>query len=119
MLFVLAMAIALHAVMVPALLAFWHPGSAVVRHAGVICFKVLLIVPVSSLAYELIRASAAMKDGLWTRALRAPGLFLQRLTTREPDDGQLEVAIASLRGELDPGSPHLQRFTNCVDNGAE
>ncbi|MBR4422877.1 MAG: DUF1385 domain-containing protein [Mailhella sp.] len=109
MLFVLGAAILLHAVLVPALLLVWHPESAVVRHAGVICFKILLIVPISSLAYELIRSSAAMK-GFWAGVLRAPGLFLQRLTTREPDDGQLEVAIASLRGALDEGSPLLARF---------
>ncbi len=109
MLFVLGAAIILHAVLVPALLMVWHPESAALRHAGVIFFKVLLIVPISSLAYELIRATASMK-GFWAEVLRAPGLFLQRLTTREPDDGQLEVAIASLRGALDEGSPLLARF---------
>ncbi|MBP3730434.1 MAG: DUF1385 domain-containing protein [Mailhella sp.] len=110
MLFVLAAAIMLHTVLVPALLLVWNPSSEMLRHAGVVLFKVLLIVPVSSLAYELIRATAAMKPGVLGGMLRAPGLFLQRLTTREPDDAQLEVAIESLRGALDSGSPYLDRF---------
>ena len=118
MLFVLGAAIILHAVLVPALLLVWHPESAVLRHAGVIVFKILLIVPISCLAYELIRASAAM-EGFWAGVLRAPGLFLQRLTTREPDDGQLEVAIASLRGALDEDSPLLARFETAFDDKGE
>ena len=57
--------------------------------------------------------------GFWAGVLRAPGLFLQRLTTREPDDGQLEVAIASLRGALDEDSPLLARFETAFDDKVE
>ncbi|MBQ4326709.1 MAG: DUF1385 domain-containing protein, partial [Mailhella sp.] len=44
------------------------------------------------------------------KLLRAPGLFLQYLTTREPDDAQLEVAVAALREALGPDSPYAERF---------
>lgn len=110
LLFVLSVAIVLHAVLVPLLLMVWDPSSAVVRHAGIVCFKILLIAPVSALAYEIIRYAAALKSGFWGGILRAPGLFLQLLTTREPDDDQLEVAVAALREALGPESPYAGRF---------
>lgn len=110
LLFVLSVAIVLHAVLVPLLLRLWDPASPLLRHAGIVCFKILLIVPVSALAYELIRYAAALKGGLWSRLLRAPGMFLQLLTTREPDDAQLEVAVAALQAALGPDSPYADRF---------
>ena len=110
LLFVLSVAIVLHAVLVPLLLMVWDPSSAIVRHAGIVLFKILLIVPVSALAYEIIRYAAALENGVWGRVLRAPGFFLQLLTTREPDDGQLEVAVAALREALGPESPFADRF---------
>lgn len=51
---------------------------------------------VAGVAYELIRASGRSKSILW-RPVIAPGLWLQRLTTREPDDQQIEVAICALK----------------------
>lgn len=55
---------------------------------------------VASLAYEFLRASQAQQDNAVMRALQKPNLWLQRLTTRDPDDGQIEVAIAALRDLL-------------------
>jgi uncharacterized protein YqhQ len=60
--------------------------------------RVALIPVVAGLSYEIIRAAAAWR---WVRPLVAPGLWLQRLTTREPDDGQVDVAIRALREVLD------------------
>jgi len=119
LLFVLSLAIILHAVLVPLLLMVWHPASAPLRHAGIVLFKILLIVPVSSMAYELIRWSAVLEDGFWARMLRAPGLFLQYLTTREPDDAQLEVAVAALREALGPDSPYAERFETAENTVTE
>lgn len=61
--------------------------------------KIALTPVIVGLAYEVIRF-AGRRDNALTRALSAPGLAMQRLTTREPDDGQLEVALASLRAVL-------------------
>lgn len=56
----------------------------------------LLLIPVlAALAYEYIRLSSRLIRFRWARALIAPNLWLQRLTTREPDASMLEVAIAS------------------------
>ena len=63
----------------------------------VIGSRLVLVPVIAGLSYEVIRLAAKnMKRG-WVRLLMRPGLLLQRLTTREPDLDQLEVAIASLQ----------------------
>jgi uncharacterized protein YqhQ len=54
-----------------------------------------LIPAIAGISYEVLRLSAKKIRSPWFRVLVAPGLWLQRLTTREPDLPQLEVAIAS------------------------
>jgi uncharacterized protein YqhQ len=63
----------------------------------VIGSRVVLIPLIAGVSYELIRAAARHFNRAWVRAAMRPGLLLQRLTTREPNLDQLEVAIASLR----------------------
>ena len=74
----------------------------------------LLILPVvTGVSYEVLKGLAHAGDHLIVRILRWPGLMLQHLTTREPDDAMLEVAIASMKAakagadkyqeNLDPG----------------
>lgn len=46
-------------------------------------------------SYEIIRF-AGRHDNAFTRIISAPGLWLQRLTTKEPDDGMIEIAIAAV-----------------------
>jgi len=60
-----------------------------------VVFKLVLLPVVVGLAYELIRV-AGRYTNIVTRIISAPGLWLQRLTTREPDDSQIEIAIAAL-----------------------
>ncbi len=60
--------------------------------------RVLLIPIVAGISYEIIRAGARDR---WFRPLVVPGIWLQRLTTREPDDIQLGVAIRALQEVLD------------------
>jgi uncharacterized protein YqhQ len=65
-----------------------------------IASRILLVPVIAGLAYEVIRFAAGHMDRRWVRALMVPGLALQRLTTREPSDDQVEVAIAALRAVL-------------------
>ncbi|MCB0047120.1 MAG: DUF1385 domain-containing protein [Caldilineaceae bacterium] len=58
--------------------------------------RLLLVPVVASLAYEVIRFSAAHEENPLMRMIIAPGLALQKLTTREPDDSMIECAIAAL-----------------------
>lgn len=63
----------------------------------------LALLPVlTGISYELIRWTAKSRS-LAARTILAPGLMLQRLTTREPDLEQLEVALAALSKVVDPG----------------
>jgi uncharacterized protein YqhQ len=58
--------------------------------------RVLLIPVIAGLGYELLRISARNYHRPWVRMLLAPTLALQRLTTNQPDDSMLEVAILAL-----------------------
>ena len=61
----------------------------------------LQLVPViAAFAYELVRFGASHYGNRLVRAIYAPGLWLQALTTRPPDHGMLEVSIASLESCL-------------------
>jgi uncharacterized protein YqhQ len=62
--------------------------------------RVLLLPLIAGLSYELIRLSAPRCQRGFFRAVVLPGLALQRITTREPSDDQLEVAIHALREAL-------------------
>jgi len=62
--------------------------------------RLLLIPVVSGIAYELIRLSADHQSNSLVRWLAAPGLAVQRLTTREPDEKMLECAITALKRVL-------------------
>lgn len=64
-----------------------------------ILLRILLLPVVIGISYELIRF-AGRTDSWVGKALSAPGLWLQRLTTAEPDDGMLEVAIQAIQAVL-------------------
>ncbi len=55
---------------------------------------------VAGLAFELLRLSARYQDAGWVRVLILPGLWLQKITTQEPDNAQIEVALASVKASL-------------------
>ena len=61
-----------------------------------IASRVLLLPFIAAASYEVIRFSGRHQTALIGKALAAPGLWLQRLTTREPDDEQIEVAIRAM-----------------------
>jgi uncharacterized protein YqhQ len=58
--------------------------------------RLVLVIPVASISYEALRLGAAHERTPFMRALVLPGLLLQRITTRRPDDRMIEVAVASL-----------------------
>ncbi len=59
--------------------------------------RIVLIPVIAALAYEVIHFGGRHKENGLIRTILAPGLWLQALTTREPDDSQLEVALAALK----------------------
>ncbi|MFW5486829.1 MAG: DUF1385 domain-containing protein [Desulfovibrio sp.] len=100
LLFVLAISIVLYAVLVPALLFIWSPEGTIWRQLYALLLKLVFMVPVSCVAYELIKAAGKHQDKLLFRVLSWPGMFMQLLTTHEPDEQQLQVAIAALKGAV-------------------
>ena len=72
----------------------------ILNHLLMVLFKILLMFPVAGLAYEFIKICACRMNSPIFRILIWPGMILQKLTTREPTDDQLEVALASLRQVL-------------------
>lgn len=72
----------------------------ILRHVVAVLFKVALMLPVAGISYELIKTAGKCSDQWWARAMSAPGMLLQKLTTKEPDDKQLEVALSSIKAVL-------------------
>jgi uncharacterized protein YqhQ len=68
--------------------------------AFVVASRIVLIPVIAGVSYEIIRMAAKNIHRRWVRVLMRPGLWLQKLTTREPGLDQLEVAIASLRAVM-------------------
>ena len=61
-----------------------------------VVIKIALLPIVTGIAYELIRL-AGKYDNIFTKIISAPGLWIQRITTSEPDESQIECAIAALK----------------------
>lgn len=75
--------------------------SAPIDHVAKILLKVPLMLPIAGLAYEIIKLSGrAYATNRLARLVAAPGLWLQNITTREPSDDQLEIALISIRKTL-------------------
>ncbi|HET7451939.1 MAG TPA: DUF1385 domain-containing protein [Thermoanaerobaculia bacterium] len=89
LLFVLALSVALFA---------FVPSSAPL--AAKLASRLVLIPLIAGLAYETIRFSSRHVENPAFRLLIAPGLLLQKITTREPDDSQIEIALTALREAL-------------------
>ncbi|MHB8630801.1 MAG: DUF1385 domain-containing protein [Candidatus Limnocylindria bacterium] len=62
--------------------------------------RLVLVIPVASISYEVLRLGAGHEDNPFMRLAVAPGLLLQAITTRRPDGPMIEVAIASLEEAL-------------------
>jgi len=68
--------------------------------------RLLLLPVVAGVSYEVLRFSGQNYNLWWVKAMAQPGLWLQKITTSEPDDDMVEVAIASMkRVLLDPTTP--------------
>ncbi|HET6515224.1 MAG TPA: DUF1385 domain-containing protein [Thermodesulfovibrionales bacterium] len=70
--------------------------------------RLVLIPMIAGISYELLRLSAKIKHNPVMHALVLPGLMLQRLTTREPDDSQIEVAIVAVKEVLKLEEEHVR-----------
>ena len=86
-------------VMVVAILVFAFVGK-VDSWLWLILSRILLLPLIAGIAYEVIRLAARFGTNPVVHLVLLPGLWLQRLTTRQPTDDQVEVSIASLQAAL-------------------
>ena len=72
-----------------------------------IASRILLLPLIAAVSYEVIRYSGAHQDSWFGQLVAKPGLWLQKLTTRQPDDDQIEVAIHAMETAIaaDAGEP--------------
>jgi uncharacterized protein YqhQ len=98
---VLAASLLFFAIVFPLLPSF-SELSRVPRVLAGVGLKILCTPFLAALAYEITKLASKPKAGPFWRAMVWPGLLLQRLTTRKPDDSMLEVAFQSLKAVL-PG----------------
>src|SRR4029078_12186059 len=67
--------------------------------------RIVAIPIIAGLAYEALRLGAKYPDSLARRAVMRPGIWMQNITTQEPDDEQIEVAVASFQEVLRREAP--------------
>ncbi len=75
-------------------------GDRILTNIFYIFVKILLMVPIAGCSYEIIRLGNTV-DNRFLNYLLLPGLWMQKLTTREPSDDQIEVALEALRRTLE------------------
>lgn len=80
--------------------------------------KLLLLPLTCGIGYEFLMY-AGKHDNLLIRILSAPGLWMQRITTKEPDDSMIEVAITALKGALPDEFPTEEPASPAEDQGGE
>ncbi|MDP8257019.1 MAG: DUF1385 domain-containing protein [Candidatus Alcyoniella australis] len=72
----------------------------VLRHLIYILIKLPLLIPIAGIAYEVTQLAGKHEDNRLLRLLVLPGIWFQHLTTREPTDDQVEIALIALRKVL-------------------
>jgi uncharacterized protein YqhQ len=82
-------------VMIVSILVFSMLGRPDFVHR--ILYKLLLLPVVAGISYEVIRFTGKRQNWGWVQMLSWPGLLLQKITTREPTDDQIEVAITAMK----------------------
>lgn len=72
----------------------------ILKHLVAIVVKIAFMIPVAGISYEIIKFAGKHLDNIFCKALSMPGMMLQKLTTREPNDEQLEIALSSIKAVL-------------------
>lgn len=85
-----------------ALIAAWGVPDGPLKLALVIAARIVLMPPIAGISYEItVKWAGSRPDNPLVKVILWPGMQMQRLTTREPDDGQIECAIAAMRAVLE------------------
>ena len=95
---VVIVSVAVFALVLPQVLP--HNGTLVNVLASIVV-SVPLMFPIAGFAYELQRLGARFADNLLAQVFLAPGFLVQRITTAEPTDDQVEIALVALQSALE------------------
>ena len=79
--------------------------------------KILMVPVICGMGFEILRVCGKY-DNLFTKIVSAPGLWLQRITTKEPESDMIEIAIAALRA-AEPENPDVDRAVDERTNGID
>jgi uncharacterized protein YqhQ len=89
---------------VPSILSWLTPGfnalSVWKQKLVLIPLHILLVMPIAGLSYEINKLASKKQNNRLIKLLVTPGLWLQHITTKEPDDKQIEVALVALNNTL-------------------
>jgi len=79
--------------------------------------RIALVPVIAAFSYEIIRFSGAHQEAWFGRLISQPGLILQRLTTRQPDDSQIEVAICAMEAAIaaDQGREYSEQIVESAN----
>lgn len=83
-----------------------------------VLLRIALIPVIAGISYEIIRL-AGRSDNILVKIISAPGMLLQRLTTKEPDESMVEVAIASVEAIFDWKAYLKENFPDKFDDSEE
>ena len=78
-----------------------------------VAIKILLVPLTCGVGFEVLKFCGKY-DNIFTKIISAPGLWLQKITTKEPDDGMIEIAIAALKA-CEPENPDVNRPTDEIN----
>jgi uncharacterized protein YqhQ len=74
--------------------------SLVVQKIIFFTVRILFLLPIASISYEILKLTGAHKENMFLHTINYPGMLFQKLTTQEPDNKQIEVAIVALEKVL-------------------
>jgi len=89
------------AIFVYSIIPIWEIGGAWGTLLVRVLMRILLLRVIAGLAYEAIKFAGAHSSNPVVKVLLWPGLMLQKMTTRQPDDGMVEIAVMALRPVLE------------------
>ena len=91
--------------LLPSIISHYYAGfvnlSVLSRKGILFPIRILLIPFVAGISYEILKISDKKQDNILFKAISMPGLWLQKITTRKPNNRQIEVAVASLKKLLE------------------
>ncbi|MBL8955223.1 MAG: DUF1385 domain-containing protein [Myxococcaceae bacterium] len=105
---VVFVAVLVHIALIP-LVPRMHAND-LINNLLLVLVKIPMALPIAGIAYELQRISAKESCPSWVKLLVKPGIWLQGITTKEPSDDQLEIALLSLERALarEQGAPKAE-----------